>query len=93
MLLLLEEMTLAGQSVTSGPQDVMVLTTSLDLVTVEVAALTEATAAAMMATVENCILDMSERLVVRMSDTEEKKRTNLQWEIVSIYTTNFEIPA
>ena len=60
-------MTLAGQLVTSGPQEVMVRTTSLDLVTVEVEALTEATAAAMMATVENCIVDVSERLVVRIS--------------------------
>lgn len=59
---------------TSGPHEVMVRITSLDWITVEVAALTEATAAAMMATVENCILDMSERLVVRMSDTEEKKK-------------------
>lgn len=65
---------MTGQSVTSGPQEVMVTRTSEDSTTVEVAALTEATAAAIMATVENCILDMSERLVVRMSDTEEKKK-------------------
>lgn len=51
-----EDTCLAGQLVTSGPQEVMVTKVEVDSVLVRVEALTEATTAAMVAKVENCIV-------------------------------------
>lgn len=77
-----EEECLAGHSVTSGPQEVMVTKVEETSVAVVVAALTEATAAAKIATVVNCIV-LSERLRLETGSKGdgEKKNTASPWGI------------